>query len=339
MKKLFQLLLFFSMLIFIFFLPLVSVPVKMGVTSGIDICLNELIPSLFPFLFFSSLIYFYGGGFLSSISAPLLCPLFKISKNACPAVISGILGGFPSGAAIAAELYKDGKISKSEAERLPVFCNNAGLMFTVGTLGTGHFDSFKTGVIIYLFHIFSSFVAGVLTSSSAKQTCSFKKNDKIQPILSPLPEAFTKAVFRAISSMALISGNFIIFKVISSVFSVFFKDSMLKSFIFGLLEVTGGALSMPKSNTGIILSLFLLSFNGICVHTQTLSYFSPLKLSVKKYIKWKLFCAFLSSFLMKIALPTESFSTIEFPSMVFYVIVVLLPLLFLVPKKQKSRMW
>ena len=143
MKKFAGILIFLLMLVFLFFLPFMAPLVKSSVTDAIDICLNELIPSLFPFLFFASLLSYYGAPLISAIFSPILCPLFKISKNACPAVIAGLLGGFPAGAIMASELYRDKKISASEAERLPVFCNNAGLMFVLGTLGIGCFSSFK----------------------------------------------------------------------------------------------------------------------------------------------------------------------------------------------------
>ena len=336
MKKFFRFLLFSAMLVFIFMLPFLSSPVKEAVISGMDICTKELIPSLFPFLFFSSLIYYYAGGLLSFIFSPLLCPLFKISKNACPAVVAGILGGFPSGAIIAAELFKEGKITKEEAERLPVFCSNSGLMFVIGTLGVGHFSSFRTGVLIYFFHIFASLAAGLLSAAERKKFI-FNPVKTKSPVFMPFSEAFTKALSKALLSIALISGNFIIFRVLSFVFSVFFKDSFVKSFIFGLLEVTGGVLSMPGNNIGVILTLFLLSFNGICVYMQTLSVFAPLNLSVKKYISWKIFCAFLSSILMKLCLPDDSLSSGHFPSMLFYATALLIPVILIFSKQIKSR--
>lgn len=322
----------------LFVLPFLSCHIKDAVSGGIRTCLSELIPSLFPFLFLSSLTSYFASPLMSHFLAPVLCPLLGITPPSIPAIISGILGGFPSGAAESARLYSERKISKEEAERLPLFCNNAGLMFTVGTIGAGHFSSFKAGLILYFFHIFSSVICAVLTRDNKGKRIRYTKEPYSPVPLSRFPELFTKALKNSVCAMAMISGNFIVFSVFTSLLFLTFGKTPHVCFIAGLFEVTGGLLAMKENSAGLILSAFLLSFNGFCVHMQSMSFFAPLKLSMKKCILGKIFCAFLSALLMYISLPKNFMPKEGFPPMAFYVVTLLLPLVFFIPyiKKRAS---
>lgn len=335
MKKLLSALPPVLILFLLFSMPFLSDYVKDSVKSGIEICLSSLVPSLFPFLFLSSLASSFASPLLTRLFAPLFCPLFGITPPSVSAVISGLLGGFPSGSAESARLYSEKKISKAEAERLPLFCNNAGLMFVIGTVGAEHFSSFKAGLILYFFHIFSSVVCGILTRDS-KNISSYTKESASYVPLSQFPSLFTSAVRNSVFSMALISGNFMVFRVFTALLCGIFGNSIIISFISGLFEVTGGILSMPENTTGLILSAFLLSFNGFCVHMQALTFFSPLGLSMKKCIAGKSFSAVLTAFLMYVALPENFFPEKTLPPMVFYIIIILIPLLLLIPHAKKA---
>lgn len=336
MKKLFTVLPFIFMLCILFTLPFLSKQVSSAVNSGISICFSELIPSLFPFLFLSSLTASFASPFMVRFFSPFLCPLLGITPLAVSAVITGFLGGFPSGCAESARLYSEGKISKEEAERLPLFCNNAGLMFTLGTIGTGHFSSFEAGLLLYFFHLFSSVICAVLTRNS-KKSYSFTPKDIPPPVPSSrFPLLFTNALKKAIFSMALISGNFIVFRVITSLLLHLFGNSLALTFLSGLLEVTGGILAMPETTEGLILSAFLLSFNGFCVHMQSMAFFAPLKLSLKKCIIGKIFSAFLTAFLMYVSLANGFSPEKGLPPMAFYIVLVLIPILFLFPYTKKA---
>ncbi len=340
MKKFFRLILYVSVISPVIFLPFIAEPVSLSVENSIKICLETLIPSIFPFLFFSLLISLFMGDMLSEITAPFLMPLFGISKEACRTVIIGLLGGFPSGAADAAQLYEEKKISKSEAERLPFFCNNAGLMFTVGAIGVSTLHSFKAGVIIYIYHLFSSLIAALFTKP-LNGPLHFPLNEKsrVFPEAKDFPRAFSLAVFRSIKTLAVICANFTLFKVICDVLCQLFGKSTAVLFLSGLIEVTGGVLSMPKTPEGLIMISLLLSFNGLSVHMQTMSFFAPLKLSVKKLFFCSVFKALLSALLMYVTFSEKLLSGRNFPPMAFYVLAVFIPVMLIVPvllKKLKA---
>ena len=101
MKKFADRLYIFLILFLTLMLPVKSAVSFEAVKSGIGICFSVLIPSLFPFIFFSSLLSCYAGSVISALFSGLISPVFNISPAAASSVVLGTLGGFPTGAAVA----------------------------------------------------------------------------------------------------------------------------------------------------------------------------------------------------------------------------------------------
>ncbi len=294
MKKFADRLYAFLILFLTLMLPLKSAMSSEAVKSGVEICLSVLIPSLFPFIFFSSLLSLYAGNIISALFSKILSPLFNISPAASSAVALGTLGGFPTGAAVASELYGEKKISREEAERLPVFSNNAGVMFVIFAVGKGVFGSIKTGIALYAVHLLSSLITGVLTRPVKKER---EKKEPLKTALSdfsppPIYTAFSKCIFSSVRTMAAISANFLIWRTVSF---LLFSDAEgpLFGLLKGLFEMTGGLFSLGN-NPSFPIAAFLLGFNGLCIHMQTAAVFSRHNLSPAKCIAGKFVCACIS---------------------------------------------
>lgn len=105
--------------------------------DGLSLCGNVIVPSLFPFFVVSSLIVGLGlAEYPGRLMEKLMFPLFRSTGRCASALVLGLIGGYPVGARTAAELYKNGQCSRTEAERLLGFCNNSGPRLSVG--GGGH---------------------------------------------------------------------------------------------------------------------------------------------------------------------------------------------------------
>ena len=103
-----------------------------GVKDGLELCIQTLIPSLFPFFVLSSLVT----GALSGVSvAPLrwLSRFCRMPDGADSLLLVGILGGYPVGAGNIAAEYHNGRLLLTDARRLSIFCNNAGPSFLFGS--------------------------------------------------------------------------------------------------------------------------------------------------------------------------------------------------------------
>ena len=283
-------------------LPFESENIKNEVADAIIICQSVLIPSLFPYLFFSKFVSLYAFDLISLIASFIFCPLFNISPSASSAVALGILGGFPTGALLSAELYKNKKIERKEAERLPLFSNNAGPMFVISACGLTVFHSIKVGATLYLIHIFTSLIMGILTRPYKKVYSLNKSVANTLSAFSPpsFLSSFSASVTSSVKTMGIISGTFIIFKLISFFIGKFFTNKNALAFAKGIIEITGGILSLDDS--ALIIASFLIGFNSLSIHMQSVTAFSQAGLSYKYAFVGKIFSGFLSALLTTIVL-------------------------------------
>gem|GEM_PF-37727 len=127
--------------------------------EGVTLCLQTVLPSLFPFFVLSSLLVQSDvPRLLSRAMAGVMYPLFGVSGAGASALILGLLGGYPVGARTVAELYGRGEIAREEAEQLLAFCNNSGPGFFLGVCGTAVFGSARAGAYLYLIHVGAALV-------------------------------------------------------------------------------------------------------------------------------------------------------------------------------------
>lgn len=136
--------------------------------EGVALCLQTVLPSLFPFFVLSSLLVQSDvPRLLSRAMAGVMYPLFGVSGAGASALILGLLGGYPVGARTVAELYGRGEIAREEAEQLLAFCNNSGPGFFLGVCGTAVFGSARAGAYLYLIHVGAALVTGVLLRATS----------------------------------------------------------------------------------------------------------------------------------------------------------------------------
>ena len=123
-------------------------------SDAIDLCLEMIVPTLFPFFICSGILIY--SGFCELLAKAFqfcMYPLFRISPVGSSAFILGIVSGYPLGAVTAGELYANNYISKTEAERLLAFCNNSGPLFILGSVGIAIYSNIKYGIALYVAHI------------------------------------------------------------------------------------------------------------------------------------------------------------------------------------------
>ncbi len=276
--------------------------------AGLELCGNVIIPSLFPFFVLSGLMVEMGlvrhlGRFLQ----PIMRPLFNVSGSCAAAFALGIIGGYPIGAVTAIDLYKKGWCSKDEAERLLAFCNNSGPAFILGVVGAGIFSSSLIGIVLYLAHILSSVIVGILfrlrSKSSPQVTVAVSHIDESY---SGFAAAFTGCVKSAAVSTINICAFVIFFTVVikmlfltgvmdaaSSVVAVVLSPlginaQWAEKLLIGAIEMSSGVWSLSGAAgtlTGkLSMAAFILGWAGVSVHCQVLSFIGGSGLSAKKYV-------------------------------------------------------
>ena len=288
--------------------------VSAAVRSGLTLCTDTLLPSLFPFFILSSLII------KLELFRPFEHMLDKIMRTAfhlpgscSSALVLGMIGGYPTGAKAAVELYKTGACSRDEAQRLLGFCNNCGPAFLFGAVGCGIFGHPRYGLLLMGVHYSAAILTGLIMNR-----CTPVSHKKIisQPLSKPIPlsAAFVDSVtgslralfdlfsfvlcFSAIIKLISISG---LSKHLALLLHPILSPNAGESFLLGLLEMTHGVFSLSGEHisTQLTLTAALLGWGGVSVHCQVFSLLYGTDLSAIPYVKGKALHGILSAFLTR----------------------------------------
>lgn len=183
-----------------------------AVRTAIELCLRSAVPSLFPFFAASSLAVSCGmAQSLGNILSPLMQRVFHLPGCGAAALVLGFLGGYPAGARMAAELWRSGICSKSEAEALLSVCNNTGPAFLIGMCGGGLFHSLRAGLFLYAVHICSALLAAVLFRP---KVCPSTANKHAPTEDIPFFRCLTQSVLSAGRSCLMVAAFILFFSVI-----------------------------------------------------------------------------------------------------------------------------
>ena len=126
-------------------------------STGLDIFITSVFPSLFPFLVATEILY--NSNFIHILeknTKKIIPKLFNVPPKASIAIILGFISGYPIGAKITANLKKDKYITQAEAERLLSFTNNSSPIFVISTIGISIYGNKKIGFTLLFIHILSS---------------------------------------------------------------------------------------------------------------------------------------------------------------------------------------
>ncbi len=255
-------------------------------------CYEFIIPSLFPFFVCSNLLIYSGfTEVIARCTEGIMRPLFNVPPAGAAAFVLGIISGFPSGAVCTAELYKSMNLSKTEAERLLAFSNNCGPLFIIGTLGVSVFSSPVCGAVLYIIHITSSILVGIMFRNWDSGRHSSPPTH-INTRDMPLTEVFSTAITKGAQSIITVCFSIIFFSAISqAVLDLFRMPPALYTVISGLCEFSGGVLKISTLDFTVaqklILSSLIVGFSGLCVHLQVMAVTAGSGLSLKPYILGK----------------------------------------------------
>lgn len=260
--------------------------------QGLSLCLQTVLPSLFPFFVLSSLVVASGAaeGFGRTL-APVMRPLFRLSGAGAVALALGLVGGYPVGARTTAELYRGGALSRSEAERLLSFCNNAGPGFILGVCGTAVLRSTRAGLYLYLVHVAAAVLTGVMLCRLSPAEHSPARPPRRGQAQS-LATVFPSAVRDSFAAVWSVCGFVVIFAVVLRYVTLLLPPSPL---LIGFIELTNGALSLSAGRRGFVLCAVFLAWGGMSVHAQTLSVLEDSGLSARLYFLGKATQAALSA--------------------------------------------
>ncbi len=246
---------------------------------------RTVLPSLFPFMVLSS--FMSGSGlctFLELFPGKLLEKTAHIKKEVTGAVVLGLISGFPIGATSVCELYKIGKINKTEAEDALCQAHNTGPAFPICFIGTYLWGSTVFGVCIYL----SQLISMVLLSRSVFENTAVTVKKACQTEIDvnytrALSEAVTKSGIGCVS----ICASVVFWKTVCGFFTVFTPE--INAGLISLFEFSSGAQAAAEVGgmIGAFLSGFAVGFGGLAAIFQAAGFAAECGLSVRKLLLFK----------------------------------------------------
>jgi hypothetical protein len=196
-----------------------------------------------------------------------------------PRVLPGFLGGYPVGAQITGEGWRRGQITEPAANRLLMFCSQAGPSFFFGIVAS-RFPGIQYAWALWGIQLTSALSVAVLTFQSEEGKARESKSH---------PVSLTDAMHRSLYAMVSVCGWVVIFRVILGFCDRIPIGNTERVLLSGLLEITNGCMKLDTITSipaRFLMAAVMLNFGGLCVMLQTASVIKGL--SMRFYILGKL---------------------------------------------------
>ena len=284
---------------------LVNAPETMTTTrEAIQSCATSVVPSLMAFMIVASFVSESSCGDLLGKILPTRF-LFNLPQNCGKAILLSMLGGYPCGAKMIANMLKKDEIDIKTAQRMLNFCINASPAYVISAIGIGLFGNAKIGAIIWLSHISTALLIGVI----------FRGKPAVEKahhsIHLPIADSFVKSVLDSTNTMIAISGFVITFSVtltllkqigvatlVTNILNLLTKDGSTSKALFDAFfdVVVGSETCLDCSPvTAVVLCAGAVSFGGMSILSQIAYLLSGQKMNFVQIILFRLVHAVLTA--------------------------------------------
>ena len=247
-----------------------SAGVRSSAEEALSLCARSVVPALFPLLVVSSALLALGFGELAAPwLAGLMEPLFRVPGAGSAALLLGLAGGYPVGAKTAADLYRQGLLTRQEAERLLSFCNSSNPGFLISVLGVGVFGSVRTGVWLWLIHVLSALLTGLLFRKTGGLSAVRPRPLAARAGGGGFATAFVQAVRGALSGILSVCAFVTFFYVLARPLAA--AGGILGPVLVGITELFSLTPLLAPDPFHFILAAGAAGWGGFSVLCQTLA--------------------------------------------------------------------
>lgn len=262
--------------------------------DGLQLWLENLLPTLLPFFILTGILIHTGG--ITKIvhpAAPFFKMVFGLSQEGTYVFLLGLLCGYPMGAKLTADLYYSGRISRREGEYLLTFCNNPSPAFLITYVGKICLQGkTKAGTILAIL-----FGADLLCMSVFRILFFGRgKTDRSEPTRSAstvslcsgtLLELLDRSIMNGFETITKLGGYILLFSIGSACLEHFWFFSKTGKYLFlGILELTTGLHALAASGfpyeIRFLCAMCMSAFGGLCIMAQTKSVLGR-ELSLRPY--------------------------------------------------------
>ena len=211
------------------------------------------------------------------------------------------------GARLISEFVSTGQMDLSEAKKTTAFTSFGSPIFIIGTVGVAMFGNKTCGYLLLVSHYLGTLLNGLIYRG---KKCV---NTELRLPGAAGGDLLNKSMTETLLSVGIVGGFIVLFNllidmvdntgVLSPLFclSAYLKipSRLSKGFLFGLIEMTRGCKMISTLSFPLLLRLpccsFLLTFGGLSVTFQSLTYLSRIKISPAYYLLTKFTQGIISS--------------------------------------------
>lgn len=271
------------------------------ISYSMNLWISSIIPSLFPFFIISDILIQYNiTNYIPKFIRKIFTKIFNISDNTVTIFFLSLISGFPSNARNTRSMYDMNLIDEKEASHALIFTHFSNPLFILGTVSVFFLKNEKLGLIILISHYLSNIILGIATRN---YNIISKSNNKIpNQSKKNFPKVLINAIKNAIDTLLTILGTLTCFLIISAIIINSINITPYNSAILkGILEMTMGLKSLSLLNISniykVVISSMFISFGGLSVHMQVLSFLIDTKISYKPFFIARFFHAIIAGLL------------------------------------------
>ncbi len=302
----------FFELIFFTFLACICLLLAFGkgfssvVIDGINLWVACVLPSLFPYLFITSILSSLKiTGRLANKLSPIMKPLFNLNGTAGYAFFISVISGYPIGAKTVSDLKYQGLLTENQAVRASALCSTSSPMFIISSVGTIMFKNSAFGIKLFAVHLLSAIITGIIFSFYKRK--DFSENHLPPVALKKMDNILYESTYSAVISILVVGGLITIFYLLTeilcslgilspiiSLLEQLFGENVAKGVVFGAFECTRGLKTLASGETTLLtlpLCALICGFGGLSVIAQSTAYLKKAKIKTAPFILSKIIMA------------------------------------------------
>ena len=254
-----------------------------GVKQGLNLSVDILVPTLFPFLVISELITNISIlNHIPTFLKKLINRIFNQPAQVFSVFLLSIIGGYPVGPTLIKKLYENKDITLEQAQRMMLFCISPGPAFVIGTVGIGMLNSQKLGLILYLSVVISALILGILTRFIKKDNFTEFNSISFGYKKCDFSQAFVDSIDRASKTMICVCAWVVFFSCITELLKTLIINDDVRNILLCVCEVTTASEFLCSEGSLPVIAA-IISFGGFAVHFQVMSCIVKVKLKIKSF--------------------------------------------------------
>lgn len=258
MKRKILIILFLSLELYLLFN---AKEVIFSFNNTLKIIINNLMPTMFfSILFTNILIKLDFHEYIPKFIIKFFSYIFNISDKEVIIFIFSLISGYPNNSKML--------INNINLNNIILYTNFINPIFFLGTVSSIYLKDIKLSFIIYLSHILSNIVIGILVKNKNK-LCNQKK------YISYYNNVYFNSLKNTIISLSNIFSNILFFSILISLINNIFYNNFINAIITGIIEFSSGVYLISKLNItkfmkGLII-LCIINFGSFSIHMQIIS--------------------------------------------------------------------